>query len=439
VFSSLRHRLPFAIADRKPVKQLRRARRCPGTARLSFERLEDRSLLSAGDLDLTFGGDGTVTTDLGSIDTTTQLARSVAVQADGKIVAAGMTTNSFAPWDFFLARYNADGSLDVSFGEDGKTTVDFGNSYDEGWSVAIDGSGRIIVGGVSDQGGATGFDFAVARLNDDGTLDTSFSGDGRATVDFGSVDDYGRSVAIDGSGRIVVVGTTIQAQGGSTGPSDFAIARLNDDGTLDTSFSDDGRATVDFGNGLDSGFSVAIDGSGRIIVGGVSDQGGATGYDFAIARLNDDGTLDTSFSGDGRATVDFGGGHDSGESVAVDGSGGIVVVGLSNQGGATGLDFAIARLEGGTDVLTPEHLIDDLDVEIDQLVTGGQLTEGQANSLLAKLQRILDMIDSGNWNAVVGKLEAFVDQVQAWDGTILTHEESQTLIALAELILEQQP
>ncbi|MEX2317457.1 MAG: delta-60 repeat domain-containing protein [Pirellulales bacterium] len=531
---------------------------------LSFERLEDRSLLSAGDLDLTFGTGGTVTTDINELSDS---AASVAIQSDGKIVVAGSTLPTLKDifFDFAVVRYNADGTLDTSFGADGIATFDFGGSdlaasvaiddsgrivvagvsqfsggkvttsgfavarlntdgtLDTGFggdgvstvefgvkigdpSVAIDDTGRIIVAGHSVQDAITGGDFAVARLNDDGTLDASFSGDGKTTIDFGSSEDFAHSVAVDGSGRIVVAGYSDQ---GATG-YDFAIARLNDNGMLDTTFSDDGKATVDFGSFEDLGYSAAIDDSGRFVVAGYSDQW-ATGYDlavarlnddgtldtsfggdgkatvdfssngeistdvghsvaidgsgrivvagesdlgpgtmtkvinndFAVARLNDDGTLDASFSGDGKATIDFGGPLDNGYSVAIDANGRIVVAGESYQGATTGglesnaMDFAVARLDGGT--LTPPQVIDLLDNRIDELVADGQLTEGQGNSLKAKLLDILDKIDADRWNAVAGKLNAFINQVEAWDGSILTHEDAEFLIGLAGLILQEQP
>ena len=183
---------------------------------LNLELLEARILLSAGKLDLTFGIDGLVTTDFGS---TSDGAGSVAIQADGKILVTGTTVPPGAGADFALARYNSDGSLDTTFGTDGKVTTDFG-SQDSAGSVAIQADGKIVVTGVSIQPG-TGYDFALARYNTDGSLDTTFDGDGKVTTDFGFSYDYGMDLAIQADGRIVVTGWSIQPGTGY----DFALTR----------------------------------------------------------------------------------------------------------------------------------------------------------------------------------------------------------------------
>src|SRR5919106_2509881 len=128
-----------------------------------------------GDLDPTFDGDGKVTTDFAAdLDE----ARGVAIQEDGKIVAAG-----FAGAEFGLARYNTDGALDTTFDGDGKVTTDFAGSTDQAFGVAIQGDGKIVAGGCVSCFTGTD-DFALARYNTDGSLDTTFSGDGNVTTDF---------------------------------------------------------------------------------------------------------------------------------------------------------------------------------------------------------------------------------------------------------------
>ncbi|MFC1635848.1 DUF4347 domain-containing protein, partial [Planctomycetota bacterium] len=124
-----------------------------------------QGLLAAGDLDLTFSGDGKLTTDFGSDD---DRARSVAIQADGKIVVAGESDNG-SNMDFALARYNADGSLDTSLSGDGKLTTDFGSYSDHAYSVAIQADGKIVVAGSSWNG--SNWDIALARYDSDGSLD----------------------------------------------------------------------------------------------------------------------------------------------------------------------------------------------------------------------------------------------------------------------------
>jgi len=216
-----------------------------------------------------------VTTDFGGSD----YGFSVALQPDGKIVVAG-----YAGGDFALARYNSDGALDTSFGSGGKVTTDFGGSYHpDGFSVALQPDGKIVVAGYA------GGDFALARYNSDGALDTSFGSGGKVTTDFGG-SDAGYSVALQPDGKIVVAGYA---------GLDFALARYNSDGALDTSFGTGGKVTTDFSGGRDVGYSVALQPDGKIVVAGYA------GVDFALARYNSDGALDTSFGSGGKVTTDF--------------------------------------------------------------------------------------------------------------------------------------
>jgi uncharacterized delta-60 repeat protein len=254
----------------------------------------------------------------------------VALQGDGKIVVVGGAGGS----DFALARYNPNGSLDTSFSGDGKQTTDFGGG-DFADGVALQGDGRIIAVGSSAPDGG-GRDFALARYNPNGSLDTSFSGDGKQTTDFGSFSGAA-GVAIQGDGKIVAVGDA----GGGTVGFDFGLARYNANGTLDTSFSGDGKQTTDFGRSSGAA-GVAIQGDGKIVAVGATSS---SPYDFALARYNLNGSLDTSFSGDGKQTTGFGS-SSAATAVALQADGKIVAVG-SGQGFTQSLDFAIARYLGG--------------------------------------------------------------------------------------------
>ncbi|HQX99461.1 MAG TPA: T9SS type A sorting domain-containing protein, partial [Flavobacteriales bacterium] len=270
-----------------------------------------------GSLDNSFGVNGKETTAFGTGD---DIGQSIAIQPDGSIVVAGGANNG-TDSDFAVARYNTDGTLDNSFSGDGKMTTDFGTD-DYGRSVAIQPDGKVVVAGYSNNGLYS--DLSLARYNTDGTLDNTFSGDGKVTTDVGPYSDFGYSVAIQPDGRIIVAG----------GYSYFAVARFNTDGTLDNSFSDDGKVTTDIGSG-EFGQSVAIQPDGRIVVAGYVGYG--TNSEFAVVRYNMDGTLDNSFSDDGIVTTDFGTGDDYGYSVAIQPDAKIVVSGKANG------DFALAR------------------------------------------------------------------------------------------------
>ena len=284
-----------------------------------------------GSLDTDFGGDGIVTTGVAS---GTGYANSVALQPDGKIILAGGSNYD----DFTLTRYNVDGSLDTTFDSDGILSADIGggrmmqSQQDEAYSVAIQNDGKIVaVGYILEDGYKK---FTVVRFNADGSLDTSFDSDGKVMTAIGSYNDVSKAVAIQSDGKIVVAGSS---NNGSN--DDFAIARYNTDGSLDTGFSSDGMVTTAIGTGNDVGNSVAIQTDGKIVVAGNSIIG--SNWDFAIVRYNTDGSLDTSFDSDGKATTAVLSSHDYGNSVAIQTDGKIVVAGESDNGG--NYDFAVVR------------------------------------------------------------------------------------------------
>ncbi len=292
-----------------------------------------------GDLDLTFGSGGSVIADLGA----GSVIQSIALQKDGKIVVAGSVAPG-ADTDFATARFNTDGSLDLSFGIGGVVITDLGGDTNQGNAVAIQKDGKIVVAGFSDAGGLS-FDFAVARYNTDGSLDATFNPigivPGTVITNFGgitSTDDRGRAVAIQKDGKIVVAGES-DAGGGF---SNFAVARYNTDGSLDATFNPagslPGTVTTDFAGLLDIGFSVAIQKDGKIVVAGESFVSGSP--EFAVARYKVNGVLDASFNPTGplpgTVITDIGP-IDSGRAVAIQKDGKIVV------GGGSDNDFALVR------------------------------------------------------------------------------------------------
>lgn len=287
-----------------------------------------------GTLDNSFGVAGKMSTDFGSSD---DLGLSLAIQPDGKLLVAGYTTFG-SETNFALARYTAEGTLDNSFSVDGKVTADFGSSNSLGQAVALQPDGKIVVSGSASNGSDE--DFAVVRFNSDGTLDNSFSGDGKVTTDFAMSADAGNSVAIQPDGKIVVSGY------GNIGSGDvFLVVRYNADGTLDNSFSVDGKVSADFGGGLELGTALTIQLDGKIVVAGYS---GNTNADFALVRFNTDGTLDNSFSMDGKVTTAFGANGDFATSVALQPDGKIVVGGYTYAG--SNVNFAVARYISGLNI-----------------------------------------------------------------------------------------
>lgn len=208
------------------------------------------------------------------------VANAVAIHADGKIVAAGESGG--ADSRFALARYNPDGSLDGTFGGDGRVRTDLTQLRDAVNAVAIQTDGKIVAAGQSGGANAT---FVLERYNTDGTLDSTFGGDGSVTTDFTDGVDAANAIAIQADGKIVAAG--------QSGSGEFALARYNMDGTPDAALAGDGTVTTDFTERFDAASAVAIQPDGKIVAVGGS-----------LARYNTDGSLDPTFGGDGKVTPD---------------------------------------------------------------------------------------------------------------------------------------
>jgi uncharacterized delta-60 repeat protein len=347
---------------------------------------------AAGDLDNTFGIKGKVTTDF-SVDTE---VNAISIQGDGKILVAG-SANMPAGWDFGLARYSADGGLDTSFGDAGSTTTEFFGGADFACAVAIQSDGKIVAAGTANSG-ATGFDFALTRYNTNGSLDTSFGTGGKVNTDFFGRDDIAFSLFVQSDGRIVAFGFATTAAGkkdmavvrynsdGSfngnhawdfdvdttafamvqqpdgefviagratfqTGNS-FMLVRLNgNDGSFDQSFGDHGVVNTNFG-GNASAFAMALQPDGKILAAGYG-GGGSAAPDFALACYDSKGSLDKGFGSGGKVTTDFFGALDMANAMVIQPDGKIVAVGYASAGPAAlaaapppGSDFALARYNG---------------------------------------------------------------------------------------------
>ena len=155
-----------------------------------------------GSLDTTFGGDGKVTT---SFTPKNDSIQGVVVLGDGDIVAAGIAGYLGANPKMALARYNPNGSLDTSFGGgDGKVMTDFTPTCDAAWAITLQPDAKIVIAGAA---GDPNGKIALARYNPSGTLDTTFGGDGRVTTDFTRKYDEALGVALQADGRIVAAGS----------------------------------------------------------------------------------------------------------------------------------------------------------------------------------------------------------------------------------------
>jgi uncharacterized delta-60 repeat protein len=272
-----------------------------------------------GSLDTQFSGDGI--TSYGPMSDHSIQGSGIALQTDGKVLVAGTYGGQFG-----VIRYNKDGNLDTTFGVNGTVNTAGSNSYD----LALQPDGKILVAG--NKGYGLNFDFSLARYNTDGSIDTSFSGDGSLETYFSSYSEA-RSLAIQSDGKIVLVGPSIGYY------YDGAVARYNSDGSLDNTFSGDGKSILTFNNQGGELRDVLIQDDGRILVAGYGTVGSRNG--LALARFNADGALDSSFSDDGWLITDIGGIYSIGRSIALQADGKIVAVGFTNNG--ANLDIALWR------------------------------------------------------------------------------------------------
>ncbi len=278
-----------------------------------------------GTLDTTFSGDGGVLTDVGI--SSTDVATCVAVQSDGKILVGGYS-NASGVNDHLLLRYNTNGTLDTTFGSNGRILYNAGGN-DQAAALAIQPDGKIVLVGRNYIG--TGEDFTIFRFSKEGMPDPTFSVDGFRTYSFG-FDDYATSVAIQEDGKIVVAGYC------SSNTNDFAVLRMHPNSDLDNSFHFDGKVTINMG-GDDRAMAMKIQSDGKILLGGYTTN---VNMDFALARLNTDGAPDFSFGGSGNGRIEHHlGGSEAANGMVLQPDGKAILVGYSNGTGT--YDFTLTR------------------------------------------------------------------------------------------------
>jgi uncharacterized delta-60 repeat protein len=299
-----------------------------------------------GSLDGSFGSGGIVTTHFPGGQGSYAFA--VNLQPDGKIVAAGthfvnFTSDASSNTDFALARYNANGTPDASFGGNGLVTTDFNFGNDDVFSILVRPDGRLVaVGSATNQ--TTFTDFAAARYLSNGSLDASFGNAGKVRTDFGTRGfDQARSATLQPDGKIVAAGTRITPSGAS---QTFALVRYNANGARDTTFSGDGRQTIDFGSCCQSAYKILLQPNGKIIAVGYANTE-SSDSDFLLARVNPNGQLDATFGGDGRVRTSFGNLNGGANGAALQPDGKVVAVGFQATNTSRFAEFALARYLGG--------------------------------------------------------------------------------------------
>ncbi|HET7842568.1 MAG TPA: Ig-like domain repeat protein [Xanthomonadales bacterium] len=316
-------------------------------------------LTAGGDLDATFGNGGSITHSFPGLGFTGYVTR----DSQGRLLVGGRITVS-GDTQAFVARFTDTGAIDTTFGGgDGWTSFNLSlattNAGDDILGgIAVDSLDRPVIAGTADPNGnvfnPSNSDVVVARLTTAGVLDTTFSGDGLASVSTaGSADDRARGVRVDASNRIVAFGDA--SPSGNVSPRNSLVARFNTDGSLDATFDGDGLRILDatLGGGDDFAIDLEFANDGDLMVLSVDSD------DPILARMNPDGSLDTSFGGDGIVTRSFVGGQDVTEDVVVQADGKFIVTGWPVVGSI--FHLASMRFEadgdldttwGGTGVVT---------------------------------------------------------------------------------------
>ena len=328
---------------------------------------------SDGSQDSTFAEDGIFTLDLA---VESDIAEAVAIQTDGRIVLA-VESENFAPSDFTVVRLNSDGSLDTSFGGNGVVITAFGPGHDIPYGgLLLQDDGKIILHGITETGilPSKEFDVGVARYDRSGRLDPSFGAGGKVVTDLGTNWEASFAGALQSNGKIVLAGVVDHLYSSSSldTESDIALLRYNSDGSLDTTFADSGIEIRDLGGSHEG-----------LIWGGLAIQTDgkilAAGYssgDFLVLRYHSNGSLDISFGNGGFVITDFGDGSDYGRAIAIQADGKIVVAGSAYAGADN--DFAVARYnpDGSMDTTfgagVPEPVARDTQMSIPTLTATSQ-------------------------------------------------------------------
>lgn len=290
-----------------------------------------------GSFDDTFGTNGI------SYITTTEndVAEAMSLLDDGKIVMAGYRNNNFV-----VAKFNADGSVDTTFGVDGWTSLTYDDASSYARAIAVKNDGKIVISGFGLTGGNR-FQIAVARFNVDGSADSSFGTNGKLAFNVGDWNDFSEAVALQADGKILIGGHKWIANAQQR--HDLFVARLNTDGSLDSTYGTDGVATARLVDGANYASDMVLQADGKPILIGSTTFNGE--YKMAMVRFDTDGNLDSTFgaAGNGMVSIDNVGLEDYGRAVALQADEKIILAGDFYTFSGMESEFVVARfLNDGT-------------------------------------------------------------------------------------------
>ena len=391
-----------------------------------------------GSLDTTYGTNGKVSTSLAIYTYTYQ---SIAIQADGKIIAVGYlpsTTSTTDYENFGVLRLNTNGAIDTTFGTNGYVNIDFAsNGNDVAYCVNVLQNGKIVVGG-STKPSSTQFDLAVLQLNSDGSIDTTFGINGKFTYNIGyrssptttQSADVIKSMAINSFGEIILGGitdanTTIDNE-------NFFVATLTASGTLKNNFATNGIKIIDFGTGGSNFSKIKVTDTNQIIASGSQEYLSGTDYLYKmiLTKLNYDGTFDTSFASNGSSLINTNSNIDAINDFIILSNGKILCSGYSRNSTTSLLDFLVVQFNSNGTIdttfnssgfiltdftnLTDKSLAIILQSDGKILVAGGEDTNGSENYIGELARYTLAPLSTNNFdlkNTITISPNPFTDSI----------------------------
>lgn len=300
--------------------------------------------LRDGNLDKDFGENGYVFSDLGN----QEYCKDIKILADGKILSSGSWSEEYgAPSDFLLVRYLNDGSLDKSFGANGKVITGFGEWASDGiGAITIQKDGKIVAGGGTGSVTSNNSKLVFARYMPDGNLDESFGTKGQNVIDITTLGDEVNSIGLLRNGNIIACGFTGR---NSFGEKDsIFLLSLNSDGTINKNFGSNGIVSTKLGGFASFANAMAIENDDKIIIAGSIAENKDANANFLVSRFMNDGQIDSSFGENGIQTTDFGLNEYAqfANSVLIQPDGKIITAGLNLYYANNAYNLALARYLG---------------------------------------------------------------------------------------------
>lgn len=341
---------------------------------------------SDGTGDMTFGVGGIITTD---IDGRHDKANQIIIEPDGDIILIGYSGDAqYEDIDMAFAKFKSNGHLDQGYGNNGLIVIPVSEPglTESARAATLQPDGKLVVVGYSDVfdpvNNSLNLIFSSIRLNDNGSLDQTFADNGilKMVVEKWAI---GTAVAITNDGKILVLLETKITKYGTT---DFTLLRLNASGTVDTSFGTNGFRTISFDNSDDSGSALLVQADQKILAAGYTAVNNGSTVDFALARFDMNGNLDNTFGNGGKVTIDFQGGLDFGAAIALQKNGKIVMAGAARVG--NDFDFGLLRFQN--DVALPVTLVEFKAKPEDSSVILSWRTFSESNSDYFEIQKSTD-------------------------------------------------